>query len=99
MAATIWETWRFRPESSAVFSARAFSACSARVTSAAFSSTQAFLSASNLVFNFSWVAMLDTNLAFAFRVSISCIFSRLLTSARSASSFLLAAYISFRVMA
>ena len=53
MAATIWETWRFRPESSAVFSERVFSAGSARVTSATFSSAQAFRSASNSVFSFS----------------------------------------------
>ena len=98
-AATIWDTWRFRPESSAVFSERAFSACSARVTNAAFSSAHAFRSASNSVFSFSCAAMLDTNLAFALRVSISSIFSRLLTSTRSASSFLPAACINFRVMA
>ena len=99
-AATIWDTRRFRPESSAVFSKRAFSACSARFTSATFSSAHAFRSASNSVFSFSCAAMLDyTNLAFAFRVSISCIFSQFLRSARSASSFLPTACINFRVMA
>ena len=98
-AATIWDTWRFRPESSAVFSERVFSACSARFTNAAFSSAHAFRSASNSVFSFSCAAMLDTNLAFAFRVSISCIFGRFLRSARSASSFLPAACINVRVRA
>ena len=46
MAATICDTWRFKPESSAVLSVRAFSACSARLTRVAFSSAQVFRSAS-----------------------------------------------------
>ena len=52
IAATICDTWRFKPESSAVLSVRAASACSARLSKAVFSSAQAFLSVSNFFLQF-----------------------------------------------
>ena len=52
IAATICDTWRFKPESSAVLSVRAASACSARLSKAVFSSAHIFLSVSNFFLQF-----------------------------------------------
>ena len=94
IAQTICDTWRFKPESSAVRSVRAASACSARLSKAVLSSAQVFLSISNFFFNFSCAATLNSNLALAFRVSISRVFRWFFSSEISDSSFLQAAYTS-----